>query len=36
MRAATKRTGRDYEYHTGDASLDVTAQEVRQLRREAD
>lgn len=26
----------DYEYHTGDASLDVTAQEVRQLRREAD
>ena len=26
----------NYEYHTGDASLDVTAQEVRQLRREAD
>ena len=26
----------DYEYHTGDVSLDVTAQEVRQLRREAD
>ena len=26
----------DYEYHTGDASLDATAQEVRQLRREAD
>jgi DNA-binding CsgD family transcriptional regulator len=26
----------DYEYHTGDASLDATAREVRQLRREAD
>jgi DNA-binding NarL/FixJ family response regulator len=26
----------DYEYHTGDPSLDVTAKEVRQLRREAD
>ncbi len=26
----------DYEYHTGDASLDVSAQEVRRLRREAD
>ena len=26
----------DYEYHTGDARLDATAREVRQLRREAD
>jgi DNA-binding NarL/FixJ family response regulator len=26
----------DYEYHTGDASLDASAQEVRQLRRQAD
>jgi hypothetical protein len=26
----------DYEYHTGDANLDTTAREVRQLRREAD
>ena len=26
----------EYEYHTGDASLDATALEVRQLRRQAD
>lgn len=26
----------EYEYHTGDASLDRSAQEVRQLRRQAD
>ena len=26
----------DYEYHTGDANLDTTAREVRQLRREAE
>lgn len=26
----------DYEYHTGDANLDTTAREVRQLRRQAD
>src|SRR4029077_1411180 len=26
----------EYEYHTGDSSLDRTAQEVRQLRRQAD
>ena len=26
----------EYEYHTGDASLDRTTQEVRQLRRQAD
>lgn len=26
----------EYEYHTGDANLDRTAQEVRQLRRQAD
>jgi DNA-binding NarL/FixJ family response regulator len=25
-----------YEYHTGDAMLDATTQEVRQLRRQAD
>jgi DNA-binding NarL/FixJ family response regulator len=26
----------EYEYHTGDASLDAATQEVRQLRRQAD
>src|ERR1017187_4778656 len=26
----------DYDYHTGDPELDVTALEVRRLRREAD
>lgn len=26
----------DYEYHTGDPSLDATAREVRQLRRDAE
>ena len=26
----------EYDYHTGDAGLDVTAMEVRQLRRQAD
>lgn len=26
----------DYECHTGDASLDAAAREVRQLRRQAD
>jgi hypothetical protein len=26
----------DYDYHTGDAGLDATALEVRQLRRQAD
>jgi DNA-binding NarL/FixJ family response regulator len=26
----------EFEYHTGDASLDVTTREVRQLRRQAD
>jgi len=26
----------DYEYHTGDDTLDTTAREVRQLRRQAD
>ncbi len=26
----------DYEYHTGDASLDATALEIRQIRRQAD
>jgi DNA-binding CsgD family transcriptional regulator len=26
----------EYEYHTGDARLDATAREVRQLRRQAD
>jgi DNA-binding CsgD family transcriptional regulator len=26
----------DYDYHTGDAGLDATAREVRQLRRQAD
>jgi len=26
----------DYDYHTGDADLDATALEVRQLRRQAD
>jgi DNA-binding CsgD family transcriptional regulator len=26
----------DYEYHTGDPSLDAAAHEVRQLRRQAD
>lgn len=26
----------DHDYHTGDASLDASAQEVRQLRRQAD
>lgn len=25
----------DYDYHTGDADLDATALEVRQLRRQA-
>lgn len=26
----------EYDYHTGDSDLDVTAREVRQLRRQAD